>query len=344
MKFFDLLVPCRTGEAEFLGLFVSIAMAETQHTLAPVSRLEGGNTYAIGLVFVLLAGLCWSLGGLLFRLISDANVWQVLFYRSVVLALTLVGIIAVINKGRLLRVLKEAGFTGIIAGFCMALSSLTYISSLTFTTVANASFMVGSVPFFSALLGWVLLREKVNFTLALAIAVAFCGIGLMVVNGFGGGKIIGSLLALYASLAFACFTVLLRWNGKVDATPAVFWGGILLALMCFPILLFPTTFDSGSGLSAFAISMRDIAICATMGVVQVGLGLVLYTYGAKHLQAAELGLMTLVEPVIGTFWVWLIVNERPDVMTLIGGAIILAAIAGHALSVIRKKKLPRSAL
>ncbi|MGI9372852.1 MAG: DMT family transporter [Hyphomicrobiales bacterium] len=238
MNFFDLLALCRARQAISLTPVSSIAMAEIQHSMGTTAPLEGKNTYAIGFGFVLMAGFCWSLGGLLFRLISDANVWQVLFYRSVVLALTLVVVIASTNKGHLVGILRNAGYTGVIAGFCVALSSLTFIFSLTFTTVASASFMVGSVPFFSALLGWVLLRERVSLALALAIAVAFCGIGLMVVNGISDGQIIGNLLALYAALSFACFTVLLRWNGKTDTTPAVFWVVFCLHCFAFPFWFF----------------------------------------------------------------------------------------------------------
>ncbi len=315
-----------------------MASAFTQTQAAfPASR-----TYITGMALVIAAGTCLSFGGLLFRLISSSDVWQVFLYRSVFLILAMVPIILYANKGKFFSIFYRAGWNGVIAGFCLALASVSFITSLTYTTVANAAFMVGSVPFFSALLGWWLLREKVSKQTVIAIAVAFCGMGLMMGAGIGDGQILGSFLALYASLAFACYTVILRWNERAEMLPSVFWSGVFVAGFAFVILVFPSPFRASYGISELAISGHDLALCMTMGMAQMALGLILYTIGAKWVPAAELGLATLVEPVLGTLWVWIFINEVPSNMTLAGGVIIMAAIAGRAMSGVMKNRLPRA--
>jgi DME family drug/metabolite transporter len=324
-----------------IAIFVErIAMADTfAHIGAPNSK---SRSYLMGMALVFTAGVCWSFGGLWLRLISSSDIWQVFLYRSIFLMIAMVPIIFYANRGRFFDIFYRAGWNGIIAGFCLALASLSYILALTYTTIANAAFMIGAVPFFSALLGWWLLRERVSKQTMIAIAVAFCGMGLMVGAGVGGGAIIGNMLAVYASLAFACYTVILRWDERAEMLPSVFWSGIFVAGFALVILVFPSPFRETHGISTLVISGHDLALCMIMGFVQLALGLILYTLGAKSVPAAELGLATLVEPVLGTAWVWLFVNEVPTMMTLIGGAIIMAAIAGRAMSGVMQNRLPRA--
>ncbi|MGI9482788.1 MAG: DMT family transporter [Hyphomicrobiales bacterium] len=310
---------------------------------ADESRLVS-SSYMAGIGLVFLAGICWSLGGILFRLISHADVWQTLFYRSIFMMNAMVPVIIFMNKGRFVDAFKKAGLNGAIAGFCIALASISYVLSLTYTTVANASFMIGAVPFFSAALGWWLLRESVSAKTVTAIAVAASGMGLMVFDSVGAGQFIGNALALYSSLAFACFIVLLRWNGKTEMAPALFWSGLFVSLIAALILVVPNPFRPSEGLSSLAPPVQDFFLFAVMGFVQLGLGLFLYTRGAKTVPAAELGLLSLVEPVLGAFWVWLFISETPTLMTIVGGALIMSAIAGQAASGVVRKRLPRTSM
>ncbi len=77
-----------------------------------------------------------------------------------------------------------------------------------------------------------------------------------------------------------------------------------------------------------------------MGVFQVGAGLAIYTIGSRVIPAAELALLSMTEVLLGPFWVWLFLGETASVYTLIGGVILLLAIAGNALTSIRRKPVP----
>ena len=73
---------------------------------------------------------------------------------------------------------------------------------------------------------------------------------------------------------------------------------------------------------------------------QVGTGLAVYTIGSKVVPAAELALLSMSEVVLGPFWVWIVLGETVAPYTLMGGAVLLSALAGNALSGIRRKPTP----
>jgi len=159
--------------------------------------------------------------------------------------------------------------------------------------------------------------------------VSMAGIAVMVAEGIAVGTLSGNLFALGAATGFAAFSVTLRAGRAVDMTPAVCWAGVWGALLGAVMLTV-----SGRG---FAISAHDLALCAIMGWVQVGLGLILYTIGSRHVQAAELTLLSLTEVVLGPVLVWLGVGEVPGPLTVVGGVIVLGAITAQALSGIRRR-------
>jgi drug/metabolite transporter (DMT)-like permease len=162
--------------------------------------------------------------------------------------------------------------------------------------------------------------------------VALCGIAVMVWDKTSGAALRGNLAALGSALGFAVFTVALRRGKSVEMMPAVLLSGLIgtvaMAAIC-----------AGLGLS-LALSPRDAGIASGMGVFQVGAGLVLYTLGSRSLPAAELTLLSMAEVVLGPVWVWLFLGEQAEPSTLAGGAILLAAIAGNALSGARRKVVP----
>ena len=159
----------------------------------------------------------------------------------------------------------------------------------------------------------------------------------MVWEGFAGGNPLGNLTALMAASGFAGFTVALRWGKTRDMRPAVCWAALFtLAVAGFMIVL--------GGAGGFAISAWDLGLCIVMGMIQIGAGLLVYTAGSRHLPAAELALLALTEVVLGPIWVWLGIGETPSLATLLGGAIVLCAIAGNALSGLRRWRPPIGAV
>lgn len=283
---------------------------------------------AKGVSLVLSAGIFWSFAGLAVRMIEFANEWQILFFRSVALVSFLSLYFLVYHRRRIIAVFKECGWIGFFAGLCLGMAFCAWIHALTHTTVANALFLLSTSPFFAALLGWWVLSERVSASLLWFIALAIFGVLIMVVEGYQLGTLIGSIMGLLAAIGFGFFAVLLRKGRSSDLVPAVFWAGFCAAVISATvILLTPTTFH---------ITPWDLMFCVLMGVFQVGLGLIIFTRGARYLPAAEITLLSLTEIVLGPLWVWLVIREVPGILTVIGGAIVLSAIAGQAYVTLRK--------
>lgn len=203
------------------------------------------------------------------------------------------------------------------------------------TSVANAMLLFATAPFMAAVLGWLILRERVRVATWIAIAIALCGIAIMVSDKSGEVAIFGSLAALGSALGFAIFTVALRWGRTGEMLPSVFLSGIFAFVITLGVCQL-------LGLS-LALSVRDGSVAMGMGVFQVGAGLILYTLGSRSLPAAELALLSLAEVLLGPIWVWLFLNETASTNTLIGGAVLLIAIVGNAVSGKRRKPPPITA-
>ena len=286
-----------------------------------------------GLIFVFIAGVLWSTVGLGIRLIDDATVWQILLYRSISLSLFLAIVIYLRSRANLFKVVKAAGLPGCIAGLALVGAYSGGIYGIQSTSVANAMLLFASAPFMAAMLGWIFLRERVRKATWVAILFAILGIGIMVQDKTqSGAALLGNLSALGGAFGFAVFSVALRWGRSGDMLPAVFLSGIFAIFITSTICFF-------NGLS-FRISVNDTSISMGMGVFQVGAGLVLYTLGSKTLPAAELTLLSLAEVLLGPLWVYLFLNEVATLNTLLGGLVLLLAIAGNAISGARRKPPP----
>lgn len=283
-----------------------------------------------GLVF--LAGVLWSTVGLGIRLIDDAQVWQILFYRSASMTLLIYAVIRLRSGQEPLALAWRMGWPGVIGGLSLVAAYTGAIFAIQTTSVANAMMLFACSPLLAAILGRLILREDVRPQTWAAIAIAACGIAVMVWDKFAGAALLGNLAALGSAVGFATFTITLRWGKATEMMPAVFLSGLfgmaLMALICLML-----------GLS-LTLSAWDLGLSLGMGVFQVGAGLILYTLGSKTVPAAELGLLALAEVVLGPIWVWLVLGETVTPNTLIGGAILLSAIAGNALSGARRKPPP----
>jgi drug/metabolite transporter, DME family len=295
----------------------------------PLRARRGQVSY--GVAFTLLGACCWSLGGLFVRSTENVDGWQIIFYRSWVVLVIMSLAMGLRHRGRLLTVLRAAGINAAIAGVALGLAGLTFVMSLFYTTVAQAIFMVGVTPFTAALLGWWILGERVHGSTWIAMLIALAGLAVMLWGSTGGG-FTGAVLALYSAFCFSCYSVLLRWGQKTDMTASIVWNGAFLILFSTFVLLVPTPLRDHTGIEAFAVGWRNFLIIVAMGVIQLSLGLALFTRGSKTVPAAELALLSLAEPMLSPLWVWLAFDEVPSASTLVGGAVILAALVFRILA------------
>jgi drug/metabolite transporter (DMT)-like permease len=142
----------------------------------------------------------------------------------------------------------------------------------------------------------------------------------------------GNLAALLSAMGFAVFAVTLRWRKLDDMMPTVVLGGIFAVITTGIIC-----YSAGYTLN---LPLNDILIALFLGVFQVGAGLTLFTLGSKVVPAVELALLSMSEVVLGPLWVWLVLGETAGFYTLLGGAVLMLAIAGNALSGLRRKPTP----
>ena len=280
------------------------------------------------IIVVLIAGLFWSFGPLVVRNIDDAHLipWQYLFFRGSIIFLVLNIYLFISEGARFTKNYNRIGLSGLIGGISLGIANISFILSITTTTAAVTMMMLATQPFVAAILAYIFLKEKIRLTTLIAIVIAAAGILFMSLESKGEGTLFGLINGLLSSLGFAGFTVSLRWRKKTPTFTTVSIAGIFCAIVAVLVLI---SFDS-----SIFISVKNSSLSALHGFL-VCTGLILYSAKSKFLPATDLTLLTLTEVLGGIFWVWLPlfgINETPTVNTLIGGAIITAAIVFYGLN------------
>jgi drug/metabolite transporter (DMT)-like permease len=282
-----------------------------------------------GLLLSAAGMLVISPDGLLVKLVRDADALQVVFWRSLLLGLVLSAVLILWRGRAVVTHVRDMGPVGLMASVMMALTNITFVVAMTLTTVANTLVVIATMPLFSALFGLALIGERVRARTWIAMTVSFAGVVIIMSGsiGLGGGTLIGDLVALSIPLCLGLALVLLRKAGDRDTMPVVALGGLLSALAVLPFC------------APFDITAHDAMVIAIMGGIVSPLALTLYTSGARYIPAAEVALLALIETALGPLWAWVGVGEVPPGMTLLGGALVIGAIAvNNALALMRRPK------
>jgi drug/metabolite transporter (DMT)-like permease len=297
--------------------------------MADAALLLGARDRRRGRLLVALAAIFWSMGGLMARTV-DTDPWTTVFWRGVFCAGFLVAVTAARERRGTPGVFVRMGGTGVGMAVCFAIASTCFIMALHRTSVANALIIQSLSPFMAGLLGWVWLGERVAGRTWLAMGVALLGSTIMVSRYFystpATGSLSGDLLALAVALAFAVATVLLRRRRQVQMLPAAALAAALTAVGAAHAAA-PGSADAG-----------DLARLAFFGAGQLGLGMILFTAGARRIPVAEASLIAVLESVLGPVWVWLALGENPGLPSLVGGVVVLAALAGHTIADLRLER------
>ena len=286
------------------------------------------HAYRRGALMVVACGFLWSLAGIGVRMTEEATGWQIVFYRSVGLSITLLAYMMWRNKGQVISSVRGIGLMGFIAGSLTGASFFGNIFALIYTSVANVTFILSTAPFIAALLGRIFLGERVKKRTWLAIACTTSGVLIMVNGGLSSDGLIGMGFAFFMALCYACFTVIMRHCKNIDMVPAALVAG--LTSMSFAALF----------IDSFALPINDILIALGLGVVQMGIALILFIKGSRHVPAAELTLLTMLEVILSPLWVWMLLNEHPGYWTLIGGSVIILGVVVQASGTRRKRRNP----
>ncbi|HVT44918.1 MAG TPA: EamA family transporter [Thermoanaerobaculia bacterium] len=271
------------------------------------------NDQRRGILLVLGAALLWSSAGVGIKAIDDGPL-KVAFFRSAIAAIALFAIV------RPPRPRITPMFVTAIVSYAACLT--TFVVATKWTSAANAIFLQYSGVVWVLLLAPVLLKEPMRGRDAVAIGVSLCGMTLLFVGQLGGGMLAGNLMAVLSSIFFALLVIALRKESGGRAETAVTWGNVLATVAIFPFII-----------RDLHVTPRSAAVLVFLGVFQIALAYVLFVRGLRHVTATQASLTAMLEPVANPIWVFLFLGERPASFAVVGGAIVLGAIAWRAVNV-----------
>ena len=278
---------------------------------------------------VLFAGLLWSFGPLVVRYMDQPNLvpWQYLFARGITIFLIL-NIFLFFDEGKnFYKNYLKIGISGIVGGTGLGIAMMAFIWSIINTTAAITLLCLAAMPFITAILGFIFLKEKISMNVWLAILIATVGIIIMSIGGSGKTSLFGLFFGLLSAVGFSVFSVSLRWRKETPKFTTVAFAGIFCAIVSAIVMI--------NNNIHFVSSNYNEGLFATHGML-VCLGLILYSIGSKAIPAAELTLLSLTEVIGGIFWVWLPlfgINEAPSTNTIIGGFLIFVSIIYYSLTI-----------
>lgn len=292
--------------------------------MVDAAATKSQSRFLAGALSVLAGGLCWSFTGVFIRLAPHLDAWQFLIYRGLGVAVAFMLLARSRGRRAILVGLLALGPLGVVASLALSLAAIGFVVALKLTSVANALFLSSCAPLLSAILGFVILRERLDIRQIGAVALGFCGLAIIVGGGFETGHIAGDVWGLLCALSFAVVSICMRLAPKRDFGPAMVGYGVFSALVAAGVAL-------GEGATLTPPLLETL--CAFFaGFVLMGLGFALFLRGAPFVPAVGQTLLAQTETIFGPVWVWLAFAETPAAATLVGGTVIFAAVVAMALS------------
>ena len=281
----------------------------------------------VAIPVVLIAGIFWSFGPYVVRHIDGAQQvpWQYLFTRGVVIFIILNFFLYLEEGNEFIKNYTKIGISGAIGGVGLGVAMITFIYSITNTSAAVTLLCLAAMPFITALLGFLFLKETISVNVWIAIFVAAIGIIIMSIDNTGKNTFTGLIFGIASSIGFSVFSISLRWRKETPKFTTVAIAGLFCCFFSAAMIIFNDL--------SFLSTGKNQALFATHGSL-VCLGLILYSIGSKNIPAAELTLLSLTEVIGGIFWVWipiLGINEIPSQGTIIGGFFIFLSIIYYSL-------------
>lgn len=281
--------------------------------MSPVEMPTPTRKAVAGTALLAASAVAYSSGGFYTRLI-EADAWTMLFWRGLFGGLFLAGMVAWREHGRVGQAVRAIGRDGVLIGFGSALATVCFLNALRVSTVADVLVIDATIPFVTAGIAWLVLREREDGVTLAATVAAAAGVAVMMAAAGAGGRLSGNLLAFGMVVLMSLVLVLIRRNPGISMLPAVGLSAFLCALIVLPF---------AKPLSARA---EEIVLLALFGVSQFGLGLLLLALGTPLVSATRGALIGVLQTPLGTLWVWLAFGETPGWVTLAGGAIVIAAV------------------
>lgn len=275
---------------------------------------SGGLKY---ILIMVLTSILWSSGGILIKLV-DVGPLSVSGLRSLIAA-TIIYIY-----------LRKPKFTWslyqVLGGAAYASMAISFVAATRLTTAANAVMLQYTAPIYVAILGSLILKEKVGAKDIIAIVITFAGIIMFFADSFTAGKLGGNISAIVSGFCFALFIVCTRQQKEASPMETILLGNIFTAIVCIPFIV-GTQYGLGS-----------IIGIMLLGIVQFGIPYVLYGIAIKHVRALDAVMIAVIEPILNPLWVFLFMGERPGGWAVLGGIIVLAAITLKSIQTVAERE------
>ena len=279
-----------------------------------------------GFILVFLGAITLSFGGLIVKSFEGANLWQILFWRSVFFCLVIIIFLLITYKRQFFKAFINSGLPGVIGGIILGCGFFSYVFAMYNTTVANANFIIQTQTLFLAIFGYLFLKETISKITLVSIILAISGITLMLGDSLTSGQMIGNVIAFIMPISFAVLIIIVRKYPSADMIPLQLIAGVVAMIIGYVVA------------GRVDISLHDIFLGFLAGFFQVGFGFIFITIGARTTPSAVVGIIMMSEAIFGPLWAWIFINEQPPLIVLVGGSIVLFAVLLQFLSKFILKK------
>ena len=281
----------------------------------------------IAVPVVLIAGLIWSFGPLVVRYMDNPHLipWQYIFGRGLTIFI-LLNLYLYFEEGKkFYKNYLKMGISGLIGGSGLGVAMISFMFSITNTSAAVTLLCLAAMPFFTALLAFLFLKEKISLNVWVSIIIATLGIIIMAIGNTSKASLIGFIFGILSSVGFSVFSVSLRWRKETPKFTTIAFAGFVCVIFASIMIFYKDLSFFSTSYNSSLFSLHGTLVC---------MGLILYSIGSKAIPAAELTLLSLTEVIGGIFWVWLPlfgINEVPTVNTIIGGFFLFISLFYYSL-------------
>ena len=288
--------------------------------------------HQLAFTILIVAATLSSFNGIFIRWLADMTDWQIVFWRHFLIGVTLCFGLIFYYRSNFIGALKAIGYTGLVGSTAFGLSLIFLTMALHHSSIANVMFILALVPIMTALLGWIILREKIQKITWIAIVGSIIGISLMVLGYLNSGNIKGTALSLGCAITVSFFAIILRWGRKINMIPMFAIGTLIAAVIAFPF-----------SFNDLTLNRPHITLLFFWAGLISPLYYSLFVVASRHIPAAELMLAVPLESILSVLLAWIVLAEIPSANSLLGGTIVILSVSCMAIYRIRQKqKIPEN--
>ena len=265
----------------------------------------------IGIAIIFVGVFFVSFGGLIIKSFETENLWQILFWRQFFFSVTVSIFLLTKYKKNILRSLMESSHVSFIMGLGLFFGFVAFVYSMLNTSVANVNFINTTQVIFLTIFSFIFLKEKINVVTIFSILIAFTGVLIIFINSLYVGDLKGNIIALAMPLCFAGVVIFVKKFPKADLTVS----GLIASLLVMSYAIFVS--------KNISFSSHDFILAMFAGILHTGIPFILLVIASKYISSSLIGLIMLMEALMGPTWAYIFINDIPSINVFIGGIFIL---------------------